>query len=568
MKKFFFQKSMNYESILINCLLSLLFLCLTVASLQSQAITVEMRNGQKIIFSQAEMSQLEQQLSSLNPPVYNIEDQVAALDISLFRKLVEIGKQEYLTYNNRAARIESNRGISLHDLHKVRDKFLKDYTSYTVDHLRSNDTSLRLLGRDLNIGYHYLLTHLQAAGNPLTYMNRIELLRRIKLIHLSRKVAMKLEQNANHTPWVMRLDSGIGIDQSNGMTDHVDLVDLGYDGSIYKRLNHLINSKRNRYNWSMFWPSSKASNAINKLELTDFEKHVQTHWPKLATADGMSLNNDSSFRVGGIEHQAKWHQKIESFNSHTTHVMLDIDDTILKEVAIHVFEHHHEVQSLRYPPNAAKEKSYKAREGDRNLEKKIAGRVIHFRFHDNGELTSTVAVREGFKEFLRDNEQLLSSGLLEIYLTSANDENRTKAVWEQLLVDGKPLKDWGIKLIKKENFYDQGEKSFSKFRNFVGAGSSNYVFAIDDLGDAILGRNQAKTNQLFNITPWKHHLVNNQLLNGPNAEKEKWQDILYWRQISDDIYTSRFVANPNNILERLLVLARNAYFHSSLNDKL
>eukprot|EP00854_Cymbomonas_tetramitiformis_P006535 gene6535-7831_t len=173
------------------------------------------------------------------------------------------------------------------------------------------------------------------------------------------------------------------------------------------------------------------------------------------------------------------------YDSASVALILDVDNTLLKEVA-NTYRHHESVQILHYRPAPASLQEY------RNIlsSPPYPGKVIHYEAWDDDTIISTVVVRPNFQKLL---DGLHSAGC-RLLLVSANDEERTKAVQQQVRVKGITLADWGFQIVPREVVVP-----VARYKDVAA------VRAWARLEDSVLGVVMADTPEEFtNLSPADH----------------------------------------------------------------
>ena len=209
-------------------------------------------------------------------------------------------------------------------------------------------------------------------------------------------------------------------------------------------------------------------------------------------------------------------------------LILDVDDTLLKEVCFRSHNRHELVQNLRYRPSLAVAARYKNRLGKPLGE----GNVIHYLFEsatDENIITSAVATRPGFAELIKHLKQAGA----ELLLASANDGPRTRAVCEQLRlveVAGAPtLEEFGFRVVPREVVVTpEGKKDVAAIRTWAGVGDLCLAIVVDDRpGDLV---NTSPADLVVAAPPFGREKVDSLLLSGsstldPSAEVEMAEQI-------------------------------------------
>ncbi len=164
-------------------------------------------------------------------------------------------------------------------------------------------------------------------------------------------------------------------------------------------------------------------------------------------------------------------------------LMLDLDDTLLKEVPIE-FKNHEAVQSIHYTPNPDTYAKYQARLNQATDPEK----VIHYELHGDGTMTGYLTLRPVLQDVLFQLKDKIKDGSLRVLVTSANDPNRTKAVLEQVKIHGVTLNELGFEFVEPDLILENGgNKNVQKLRHRLNIPDDLRLLAIDDLADKVIG---------------------------------------------------------------------------------
>lgn len=139
-----------------------------------------------------------------------------------------------------------------------------------------------------------------------------------------------------------------------------------------------------------------------------------------------------------------------------TILIFDVDDTLLKEVPVTAIDKPN-VQTLKYKPSEYSAKKYRER-----LVTRDASKVIHYEFVSDDTIISTVKINPKFEHM-----ESIRSIADKCYLASANDDNRTQAVLEQLQFGGYTLQELGFEFIPREVFVKGMTKDLEKIKHYI-----------------------------------------------------------------------------------------------------
>lgn len=160
-------------------------------------------------------------------------------------------------------------------------------------------------------------------------------------------------------------------------------------------------------------------------------------------------------------------------------LILDVDDTMLKEVPI-TARSHESVQLLRYMP--APHVAARYREQLASTQPLPPHKVVHYEF-DGERMTSAVVLRPGIERLIL---RLRAAGCV-LLLASVNDGARTAAVCTQLrLRSGGTLAELGCRAVPREFVSPTGQgKDISSIRAWAGLDELCLAVIIDDQPDAL-----------------------------------------------------------------------------------
>ena len=180
-------------------------------------------------------------------------------------------------------------------------------------------------------------------------------------------------------------------------------------------------------------------------------------------------------------------------------LILDVDDTLLKEVSLHDNRDGGQlIQLLRYRPSDASAKRYKQRlEGGDGTP--AEGRVIHYEFDPDGvTMISAVVLRPGICELLHHVKR--TAPACELILASANDEPRTQAVCEQLRLhgdgesdcSGSTLAEFGFRVVPRTVAIPaRGVKDVAAIRSWSSLGELSLAIVLDDKPEELINTSRA-----------------------------------------------------------------------------
>lgn len=454
--------------------------------------------------------------------------------------------------------LKSNIPIEIYkSLTKCNSDFLIDVLKTLVNEVTKNilklleksKTQVRLLSRDMNIFYYNIIAR--------CYQENTELLKRIKFINLSRPISEILDDSNVHI--VTRLSEDDVTEAS-----HVYFIDIGYSGSIPERLHSLFKSVfKHKFSWIFLWKSRQLyDDNILLNSQTDIEFHNNTKIaPKYIEEMNLTkfynyaerirnhiTHNYTCFRVNAIEHQEKWTTLITDFQKDVTYIMLDIDDTFLKDVSIEN-EGRRNVQVIEYSPSHPFREKYKKRLKAKNIEE---GKVIHYQFIDNVCIKSTVVLRPSMNYLFKQLEPLIKLDRVKVLITSSNDIRRSETVYKQIkFSDGRTLYDYGCEVVDPKLFMIEDEKHFSLLRKNLDIPDGSLVISIDDVDV----KNNCEHDELKNIKIKVPKYTRKMAL-----DEIKYDDNIMITYAIDSIYNSIFEFTEKSIREKMLVISKIMFF--------
>jgi formylglycine-generating enzyme required for sulfatase activity len=255
--------------------------------------------------------------------------------------------------------------------------------------------------------------------------------------------------------------------------------------------------------------TENASTATLRYELTGESSHRRieftAHDLEVINAGGSSLKKtdispELSEKLELLSRsEAKPNLKTVPVNAQAekdTVVMLDLDDTLLKEVDFKD-KSNGNVQAIRYRPSTETYQRYQ----QRAKAAAAPGKVFHYELHSDQTLTGYVVVNPEFVQFFDRLKGAIQSGKVRILATSSNDAPRTKAVVEQLKIEGRTLSEWGVEFVDKDQFQSSGGgRSFAKLRQALHIDEETRIVAIDDMPDQYQG--VSSQDQVIGVQPW------------------------------------------------------------------
>jgi hypothetical protein len=497
----------------------------------------------------SELSALSEYLNSADPPTPgSIPELLRTAGPDLATKLIELGNLEIaMTDNEAGAALRSSSRLSGREIQTLKDTFVDMLAKNIIQTLRNDRTmQVRLFARDMDEVYYRIVNILGETTNTPEGKTNAEVLARVQPVSLSRPLSRVI--NSTDAQEVLRV-----TDSDIRNSSKIVLLDVGYDGSIAQRVAPIINQTPlgRKAQWSLVWGSNRIPNFVTRWQLPEFQNYVRNYYPAFASdeAQASSQLRDRAFRVGAVEHQAKWTERIDAEAGQKTYIMLDLDDTVLKEVPVNRYKDHPMVQAIKYRPSTDTYNRY----AERLKQPPSADKVIHYEL-SNGEMTGYVVVRPAIRELIQSVEALIKSGKVEILVTSSNDEARTRAMVDNLRIEGRTLSQLGARMIPKSNFGTGGGKDVSLLRRSLGISSSARVFAVDDIPDQFKGVGANDT--ILGVKAWNFDMIYDYLDNTPKGDAEAVKDALDIRGLADRIYNANFSRSPTGRRERLIYLAQ------------
>jgi hypothetical protein len=175
---------------------------------------------------------------------------------------------------------------------------------------------------------------------------------------------------------------------------------------------------------------------------------------------------------------APWSRPSNETEVRPVYLMVDMDDVLLKDAEYKSSLHNPNVQKVTYRPTSKYMEILKRRlikiEGE--------DRVVHFKFLDENTVESLVVIRPSLADFLSRLRPFMAEGSVQVYLTSANDTPRVRAVWSQVKFGEETLESLGVKVADRTQFEPRDyNKDINLFRASLQVPESSRVFALDDI---------------------------------------------------------------------------------------
>jgi len=509
-----------------------------------------------ITLTSEEVSQLQPLLNlALEPGPELAKEMLGKIPTLLRDKLAFLARSDLsLVENNDAITFSKHYGISPEVAGEIRDWYLDASARSIAEKLAQNPKmQVRLIARDTNDIYVRLQALLSTDNTQLgwTPEQKLSVRERARWVNLSRPMS-GMVTSANDIQAAFRIS-----DTDLKTATEIAIVDSGYEGTIPWKLKPLLKGSPldSKVSWNFIWRSPSAPPFIKEWADGKVISEMKARYPQ-----HRSLTENAhfpSFRVNVIEHQPKWNQRGDAFNSKPTYIMLDLDDTVLKEVPVNPYAEHASVQSLRYKPSAKQLEKYKSR-----LEAPPdPGKVIHYKLENDGTMIGYVTVRPSITELFESLDPLIRSGQIKFLITSANDPERTTAVVEQLKISGKSLKDWGATVVPPEAFLkDGGIKDMGLLRRSLNISPESRVTAIDDLPQKLVA--SQPHDRIIPISPWNFSVLYNVLNHDEKAVPFLLHDLGEIREISDELYQQTQVSKASSVRDRLRILGQLTRIYS------
>lgn len=532
--------------------LFLLYLCSPLSSLVwAQEINFDVSSESNegpshLSFNENEILTLKPLLDApFFPGTESFAEQFSPLPEALKEKVLQLGNSDFRLLNNTdALNFSRANNLSPEECLNLIFDFRNGVAKTTIEKLLEDpNLQIRLLSRDMDPFYFQTLEVIRNS-ETLTPKQKLDLTHRIRLVMLSRPLS-KIATPADLGNILQFSKEDFENHQS------VIILDTGYEGNIVTRFQALAGAdpRWQQVRWNFLWRGPKA------FELVDLFP-IESLWQNLSRRFGNIMKEPEwvgdwqphSVRVSLIEHQPKWIERAEKISRDPHYLMLDVDDTILKETSIDNKEDPF-VQTIHYTPSKNAFERYQKR-----LESGPAnGRVIHYDLHADGSMTGYVSVRPVFSLVLEDLMPLIESGDLHILLTSSNDEARTSAILEQLKFGGKTLKDLGAQVMNRSQFGVKSGKSTLKIRKSLNLPENAWIAALDDIPEQFI--ELGKRDRVFSVKPFD-----------PRTTQD-YPDYLEFRDFITWTYSTRFEAKESSIENRLRVLAQAAVTNQALRPQ-
>ncbi len=420
-------------------------------------------------------------------------------------------------------------------------------TSY-IQYLLKNPSDLAiLLGRDMDDIYFHaeqlLSLHNQSLG--LSPQEKISVYQRLRLQNGSRK----LFEKAMSPDDIFNI---LGITEEDLETKYanVSIFDNGYKGSIAALSSRLL-GPRPKLRWFYIWRHHSAPNDVHDW-LPNILPELRR---RLGAASDIVVNHPDrhSFRVALMDHQPKWNGQSQSLNPLPIHIMLDLDDTIIKDVSVHEFERHPLTQTISYRP----EPKTLARYRQRLLAGNLPGKSIHYKISPDGVVTTHLTVRPTFANLLNELRPLVLSGAVRIVVTSAADFDRSIEIVKNLKMGNLNFSDYVSTVLSPSAFTNaQGLKDTRLFRNHMRLDNSHPVVVVDDLAHKI--SSTIPTDYVFAV-PAFGRVEADRILRDINFHLDfQVQDQQRIRELTRTIYQMRMNEGSNSPDAPLRAIAQHA----------
>ncbi len=499
-------------------------------------------------FSEGEMAVLSPLLKlSIEPTPSQAARAFASLPLPTREKIVALRNAEIQgAFSADLVTYAKAHGLTFSELAEIRRALLESLATETISYLEANPQAIvRFIARDMNEVFHHFVAMVQSPALQRSPEQRLDLLRRAKAVTLSRPVAAK-------TPDADALWATLSVSQEElAGASEVLLQDLGYEGTLAVRTRRLVNQHPHgtKLRWRFAWKSTVAPAEVDQFPLTTFNHFIAEKFPRLAEGGALHRIPDG-FRVRVLEHGAKWNRRSDGYVEEPVYVMLDVDDTVLKEVDYVTYGKNPHVQTVQYQPSEGAFQRYQ----ERLRGGKTDGKRLHYEITGPGEIRSYVVVRPAMSSLLRDLKPLMDRGEVRLLVTSANDEKRTRAVCDQIKVGGHTLNEWGGTMISPSQFgILGGRKSVAKLRDDLQLGLVSPVVAIDDLGEKVV--DYLPQDNSVSIEAWDDVRSAQFMNQAPEADTFAIEDEAAFAAVAQLIHNKRFKRAPSNWEERIRVLA-------------
>ena len=195
-------------------------------------------------------------------------------------------------------------------------------------------------------------------------------------------------------------------------------------------------------------------------------------------------------------------------------LLLDVDDTLLKEVSID-YKTNANVQSIVYKPSNSILLRYKSIIDSGNIPK---DKTIHYEINEDQEtLTSYITIRPCFIQIIKE---VLNSDTCQLYLVSANDSPRTDAICSQVKINGQTLEEYGFQVIPRDIFMSNDtesnasniSKDIGLIRKWTKMTDLTLAIIVDDKPDSLV--EVTRSDHVVGVSPFNKDVVMNYIENG------------------------------------------------------
>lgn len=177
-------------------------------------------------------------------------------------------------------KVINSTGLYSHELVDLKLQLYKIIAKQIIKNLRyDSNLHYRLLSRDMDEIYMTVQQFLHPANEVLnlTFNEKKNLLERIALIPFSRKIVNALVES-NDTQLLRSTLLWTENEMKANSNAHLELLDLGYFGSIVQEIRPMFNSiDLKKVTFKFIWKSRDAPAEINLFDLTDFNNILHCH---------------------------------------------------------------------------------------------------------------------------------------------------------------------------------------------------------------------------------------------------------------------------------------------------
>lgn len=447
------------------------------------------------------------------------------------------------------------RNLGALDYAKLRFDFIDESAKYVIRYLRENRSSLAiLLARDMDEIYRraefLLSTHDDSL--KLDEATKAQIYSRLRLRTASRELVRTI--TSVDAVWPI---FGFTPEDLRDRYSEITFFDTGYEGTIPRMLAPMLHNVPGgeKIRWRLLWRARTAPDYVQGWS-REFYAGLTARIGN-AASEIIGDSGPNSFRILALEHQPKWTGRAVGVQPRPVHVFLDVDDTILKEVSIAEFSEHPEAQAITYKPSPDVTKRYQERlragGGD--------GKVIHYRFNDDGTMTSFVTVRPAMVEFFREIEPLIAAGRVKIFLASANDYERTQEVLRQVRIGGRPLADFVETAVDPARFKaPDGQKNIPELKKNFDIVPHEPVLVVDDLPKKITA---SPVDQVAAITAYGREASEAVLRGSAEGKVFQLADLHEARQLAQLLYQMGYREEANPESRRLRALAQRVFLYEA-----